>query len=118
MHVQQQVVVILEETLGLGERAETMERTAALFGALPELDSMSVMGVIAGLEERFGFSVSADEIDSATFATVGSLTDFVSSKLSASQRESFGRGMANELKAFLIALFPVAALAFEAAEAY
>ena len=50
-------------------------------GALPELDSMAVVTVITTLEDRFGFSVADDEIDGSVFATVGSLTEFVRSKL-------------------------------------
>jgi acyl carrier protein len=40
------------------------------------------VGVIASLEERFGFSIADDEIDGAAFATVGTLVDFVQMKLS------------------------------------
>lgn len=39
--------------------------------------------IITGLEERFGVVVDDDDIDGATFATVGTLADFVSSKLPA-----------------------------------
>jgi acyl carrier protein len=38
--------------------------------------------LIGMLEERFGVSVDDDEIDGQTFASVGSLTAFVVSKLS------------------------------------
>jgi acyl carrier protein len=41
---------------------------------------MAVVGVIAALEDRFGFTVDDDEISGATFATFGSLIDFVASK--------------------------------------
>jgi acyl carrier protein len=33
------------------------------------------------MEERFGFSVDDDEIEGSTFATVGSLVEFVEGKL-------------------------------------
>jgi acyl carrier protein len=33
------------------------------------------------MEERFGFIADDDEIDGSTFATVGSLLDFVEGKL-------------------------------------
>lgn len=48
---------------------------------MPELDSMAVVAILTTLEERFGFSVGDDEIEGATFATVGSLVDFVERKL-------------------------------------
>ena len=41
---------------------------------------MAVVGLIAALEHRFGFTVDDDEISGATFGTFGSLVDFVSSK--------------------------------------
>jgi len=40
-----------------------------------------VVGLINLLEERFGFAVEDDEIDGSTFASVGSLVDFVNAKL-------------------------------------
>jgi acyl carrier protein len=42
---------------------------------------MAVVALITTLEERFGFSIDDDEIDGATFATLGSLVDFVQGKL-------------------------------------
>jgi len=42
-----------------------------------------VATLINTLEERFGFSIDDDEIEGATFATVGSLTAFVDGKLAA-----------------------------------
>ncbi len=44
---------------------------------------MAVVAVITTLEEHFGFTVADDEIDGSTFATAGSLVDFVKSKLDA-----------------------------------
>jgi acyl carrier protein len=78
---QREVVKVLEETLNLpGMR---LTATSPLLGAVPELDSMAVVSVITTLEERFGFTVADDEIDGSIFATVGSLIDFVKSKLAA-----------------------------------
>ena len=54
-----------------------------LLGAIPELDSMAVVSLITALEEHFGFAVADDEIEAATFATLGSLSDFVQQKLHA-----------------------------------
>jgi acyl carrier protein len=36
--------------------------------------------VLTALEDRFGFEVEDDEIDGSTFATVGSLVEFVRGK--------------------------------------
>jgi acyl carrier protein len=83
MDVTQEVAQVLGEVLSLGERAATFTRQTALLGAIPELDSMAVVSVITTLEERFGFVVDDDEISGDTFATVGSLADFVRGKLPA-----------------------------------
>lgn len=50
-------------------------------GALAELDSMAVIGLLNLIEERFGFYVGEDEVDAETFATVGSLLAYVTEKL-------------------------------------
>jgi len=81
MAIQQEVLAILDEVLNLDDRVATMHRGSPLYGALPELDSMSVVAVIGALEERFGFTVHVDELDSESFSTVGALSDFVESKL-------------------------------------
>ena len=80
LDLQKEVRDILRDVLSLGARADRFEPGTALLGAVPELDSMAVVGVIAALEDRFGFTVDDDEISGATFATFGSLVDFVASK--------------------------------------
>jgi len=79
--VEKEVLSVLEEVLSLGGRAASFQRATPLLGAVPELDSMAVLGVITTLEERFGFLIHDDDMDGAVFATVGSLIDFVASKL-------------------------------------
>ena len=59
----------------------TFDAATPLLGAIPELDSMAVVTLIATLEERFGILVDDDEISGDTFATVGSVTTFVTGKL-------------------------------------
>ena len=81
MDVQQEVLRVLDETLSLGGRALRYSRDTHLMGAVPELDSMAVVTLITALEDRFGIVVDDDDIDGETFATVGSLIDFVGSKV-------------------------------------
>ncbi len=83
MEVQAQVLQVLDETLSLGGRALRFTADTQLLGAIPELDSMAVVSLLTTLEERFGIVVDDDEIEGATFATVGSLVDFVAGKLAA-----------------------------------
>lgn len=80
MTVEAQVKTVLAEVLSLGNRAQSLDGDAALLGAIPEFDSMAVLGVITRLEEVFGISIADDEISAETFETVGSLTRFVEQK--------------------------------------
>ena len=81
MDVTKEVLRVLDEVLSLNGRTAAFTRDTPLLGAIPELDSMAVVSLITSLEEQFGLVVDADDIDGATFATVGSLADFVSSKV-------------------------------------
>lgn len=77
------IVQMLDDALSLGGRGSAYNRDTHLMGAIPELDSMAVVTIITTIEEQFGVMVDDDEIDGATFATVGSLSDFVQAKLAA-----------------------------------
>ena len=81
MNVLQEVLRVLDEVLSLGGRASSFTPATPLLGALPELDSMAVVALITGLEDRFGIIVDDDDIDGATFGSVGSLVDFVNGKV-------------------------------------
>ncbi|MDN3545999.1 acyl carrier protein [Kinneretia asaccharophila] len=81
MDTQKQVLRILDEVLSLDGRSASFTRDTALLGAIPELDSMAVVSLITALEEQLGISVEDDEIEGATFATVGALSDFVQARL-------------------------------------
>mgnify|MGYP000990818282 FL=1 len=81
MSTEKEVLSLLDEILSLNGRALGFATSTPLLGAIPELDSMAVVALIGGLEERFGFTVDDDEIEGSTFATVGSLVEFVDGKL-------------------------------------
>lgn len=80
MNTKKEILAILDEVLSLKGRSATFSEQTVLLGALPELDSMAVLALISALEDRFGIAVNDDEIDGATFATVGSLIEYVTSK--------------------------------------
>ncbi len=73
---------IVGTALQLGDRAANLQPETQLLGNFPELDSIAVVSVITALEEYYGFVVDDDEISADTFATVGSLADFVEQKQS------------------------------------
>ena len=74
------ILRILDEVLSLGGRSATFNRNTHLVGALPEFDSMAVVALITALEEQLGIVIDDDEIDGQTFATVGSLVDFLQAR--------------------------------------
>ena len=82
MNVTQEVLRVLDEVLSLNGRSSAFTRDTPLLGAIPELDSMAVVSLITSMEDQFGLVVDDDDIDGATFATVGSLVDFVDGKVS------------------------------------
>lgn len=77
----QAVLEILETELALNGRAAGFTADTPLLGALPELDSMAVIGLINAMQERFGFYIEDDEIDGSAFATVGAMVGFIENKL-------------------------------------
>ena len=83
MTVQPEIKKILDEVLSLKGRLLSSAADTPLLGAVPELDSMAVVAILTMIEERFGLIVEDDEVDGSVFATVGSLSHFVESKLAA-----------------------------------
>ena len=72
---------VLRDVLGLSEaRVEALEQTSPLFGALPELDSMAVAGVLTEIEDRLGIVIEDDEVDGEMLETYGALLRFASAK--------------------------------------
>ena len=72
-----EIKTILTDVLSLGDNGRMLTSEAPLLGALPELDSMAVISLIAALEEHFDIAIDDDDISASTFATVGSLAAFV-----------------------------------------
>jgi acyl carrier protein len=60
-----------------------LRHDSPLFGALPELDSMAVAGLLTELEDRLNILIDDDDVDGDLFATFGSLVDFARAKVAA-----------------------------------
>ena len=80
MNVTEDLRLLLADTLQLGTRAQSLTADTVLLGALPELDSQAVVLLITAIEDHFGCVVADDEVSADTFATFGTLTEFVASK--------------------------------------
>lgn len=73
---------VLADVLGLSpDRAAAFRADTPLFGALPELDSMAVAGVLTELEDRLGIVVEDDEVDGEMLETFGALSRFAAAKV-------------------------------------
>ena len=72
----------LRDILGLSQdRVDAFHCETPLFGALPELDSMAVAGLLTELEERLGILIEDDEVDGEMLETFGALVRFATSKI-------------------------------------
>ncbi len=72
---------VLRANLQLGDKADSLERGTPLMGSFPEFNSLTVVGIVTAIEEQTGCSVSDTEITAELFETVGTLADFIESKL-------------------------------------
>jgi len=81
MSIIEEVKAVLDENLALGGRGRGFTAATELFGALPELDSFAVVGLVAALESRFGIQLADDDINLESFGSVGALTALVEMKL-------------------------------------
>jgi acyl carrier protein len=73
---------ILSDVLGLKPtQVDAFDADTGLFGHLPELDSMSVAGLLTEMEDRLGFIIEDDEVDGELLETYGSLLAFAEAKL-------------------------------------
>lgn len=72
---------VLTDVLGIDSaRVDAFDATTALFGSLPEFDSMAVAGVLTELEERLAIFIEDDEVDAELFESYGNLLTFAKAK--------------------------------------
>jgi acyl carrier protein len=81
MTIEDQLRAILRDVLGLGaERTSAIEAGTPLFGAMPELDSMAVAGLLTEIEDRLHILIEDDEVGGEMLETFGGLAAFVKAK--------------------------------------
>ena len=61
-------------------RAAALHKDTPLFGAMPELDSMAVAGLLTEIEERLGILIEDDDVDGEMLESYGALLRFVAAK--------------------------------------
>jgi acyl carrier protein len=81
LEVENTVRAVLRDVLGLSEeRAAAFREDTPLFGALPELDSLAVAGVLTEIEDRLGILIEDDEVDGEMLESFGALCRFAAAK--------------------------------------
>lgn len=82
IEIEDKTRTLLSDILGLAtEQVAAMNDDTELFGALPELDSMAVAGLLTEMEDRFDIIVDDEDVDGELFATFGNLVRFIESKV-------------------------------------
>jgi acyl carrier protein len=82
--VEKAVRGVLSDVLSISkERVAAFDGETPLFGALPELDSMAVAGLLTELEDRLDIIVEDDEVDGELLESFGALLAFAQAKVAA-----------------------------------
>lgn len=72
---------ILSDVLALSpERVATFDADTELFGALPELDSQAVAGLLTEIEDRCDIIIEDEDVDGEMLETYGALLAFIEEK--------------------------------------
>lgn len=80
--VEGKVRTILSDVLGLDPDAVArFDDGTLLFGALPELDSMAVAGLLTEMEDRLHIIIEDDDVDGEMLETFGALVAFARKKV-------------------------------------
>jgi len=78
MDVLKETITIIKSVLNIDIH---LDRDVQLLGALPEFDSQAVVTILAAIEEQLGIFIEDDEITAEIFETVGTLVDYIESKI-------------------------------------
>lgn len=80
--IERLIRTLLRDVLVLPQdQVDAFDLDTPLFGALPELDSMAVAGLLTEMEDRFHILIDDEDIDGDTFETFGSLVAFARAKI-------------------------------------
>ena len=81
LEIENAVRALLADVLGLStSQVSDLHDESPLFGAIPELDSMAVAGLLTELEDRLNIVVDDDDVDGELFATFGNLVRYAKFK--------------------------------------
>lgn len=72
---------LLRSNLQLGDKVDKLKADSPLMGAYPEFNSLTVVGLVTAIEEQLGCEIGDEEISEDIFQTVGSLANFIATKM-------------------------------------
>ncbi len=79
--VEETLRAVLVDILGLAEtQVAEFDDDTELFGAIPELDSMAVAGLLTEVEDRLGIWIEDEEFETEMLETFGNLLAFARTK--------------------------------------
>jgi len=78
MEILEETIRVIRSTLNVDT---PINQEVQLLGGMPEFDSQAVVAIITNLEEQLGIFIEDDEITAEVFETVGSLVDFLKTKM-------------------------------------
>ena len=80
MNITHEVLSIIDDVLSLQGRTAGFTPETPLLGAMPELDSMAVAGLLTEMEDRLDIIIEDDEVDGELLETYGALLTFAEAK--------------------------------------
>jgi len=78
MNILKETIQIIKSVLNIDM---PLDRDVQLLGSLPEFDSQAVVAIITTIEEQLGIFIEDDEITAEVFETIGTLVDYLESKI-------------------------------------
>lgn len=72
---------ILKTSLQLGDEVNDFTRDTQLLGGLPEFNSLTITTIVMEIETQLDCAVDDNELTAELFQTLGSLSDFIESKM-------------------------------------
>jgi acyl carrier protein len=80
--IEQTVRDVIRDVLGVSQsRVDLFDQNTALFGSLPELDSMAVANLLTELEDRLGIIIDDEDVDGDMLGDLGGLVSFAVRKV-------------------------------------
>ena len=73
--------ILIKSCLQLDEQVNSFDESTELLGALPEVNSLTIMTMVTSIEEQLDVEISDTELSGEIFETLGSLAQFIESKM-------------------------------------